>query len=76
MNLVIDMGNTSVKLGLFSSGELKAYLVLPEFRMKDLQLFLNENGLPNNAILSSVIKRNEELENFISQNNISPTAIE
>lgn len=68
MNLVIDMGNTSVKLGLFSSGELKAHLVLPEFRMSELHRFVNENGTPENVILSSVIKKNEELETFLSTN--------
>ena len=68
MNLVIDMGNTSVKLGLFSSGELKAYLVLPEFRMSELRNFLDENGAPENVILSSVIMKNEELENYLSTN--------
>ncbi len=60
------MGNTSVKLGLFSSGELKAHLVFPEFRMSELHRFLNENGTPENVILSSVIKKNEELETFLS----------
>ena len=68
MNLVIDMGNTSVKLGLLSSGELKAYLVLPEFRMSELRNFLDENGAPENVILSSVIMKNEELENYLSTN--------
>lgn len=68
MNLVIDMGNTSVKLGLLSSGELKAHLVLPEFRMSELRNFLDENGAPENVILSSVIMKNEELENYLSTN--------
>ncbi len=68
MNLVIDMGNTSVKLGLFSSGELKAHLVLPEFIMSELQTFLSENGRPENVILSSVINKNEELETFLGNN--------
>jgi type III pantothenate kinase len=68
MNLVIDMGNTSVKFGLFSSGELKAHLVLLEFRMSELHHFLNENGTPQNVILSSVINKNEELETFLSTN--------
>ena len=65
MNLVIDMGNTSVKLGLFGSGELKAHLVLPEFKMSELENFLKENGNPQNAILSSVVKDNQELETFL-----------
>ncbi len=68
MNLVIDMGNTSVKLGLFSSDHLKAHLVLPEFRMSELHNFLKENGTPKNAILSSVVKNNEELEAFLGNN--------
>ena len=68
MNLVIDMGNTSVKLGLFSSGELKGHLVLPDFRMSELQTFLKENGKPENVILSSVINKNEELETFLGNN--------
>lgn len=68
MNLVIDIGNTSVKLGLFSSGELKAHLVLPEFRMSELHRFMNENGAPESVILSSVIKKNEELETFLASN--------
>lgn len=68
MNLVIDMGNTSVKLGLFSSGELKTHLVLPEFKMSELHRFLNENGKPENVILSSVVKKNEEQERFLADN--------
>lgn len=68
MNLVIDMGNTSVKLGLFSSGELRAHLTLPEFRMSELQKFLNENKTTEQVILSSVIKKNEELETFLATN--------
>lgn len=68
MNLVIDMGNTSVKLGLFGSGELKAHLVLPEFSMASFQKFLTENGAPKSVILSSVIKKSDELENFLAIN--------
>jgi type III pantothenate kinase len=68
MNLVIDMGNTSVKLGLFSSGELKAHLALPELTMSVFSRFLNENGTPQNVILSSVINKNEELETFLENN--------
>lgn len=68
MNLVIDMGNTSVKLGLFSSGELKVHLTLPELTMSVFSRFLNENGTPQNVILSSVIKKSEELETFLENN--------
>ncbi len=68
MNLVIDIGNTSVKLGLFSSGELKAHLVLPEFSMSELETFLKKNNAPENVILSSVIKKNEELETYLGEN--------
>jgi type III pantothenate kinase len=68
MNLVIDMGNTSVKLGLFSSAELKAHLVLPEFSMSELETFLKKNDTPENVILSSVVKKNEELETYLENN--------
>jgi len=69
MNLVIDLGNTSAKIGLFSSGELKAHLVLPEFRMSELHNFMSANGEPKRVILSSVIKKNEELENWLNKKN-------
>lgn len=68
MNLVIDTGNTSVKLGLFSSGELKAHAVLPEPTINEIKNFISENGKPEKVILSSVVKKNEEIDAYLSGN--------
>ncbi len=68
MNLVIDLGNTSAKIGLFSSGELKSHLVLPELTITELENFLKKNTTPKKIILSSVINKTAELENFLSTN--------
>jgi len=68
MNLVIDMGNTSVKLGLFSAGELIAHKFLPVMKLPNLENFIKENATPQYVILSSVIRKNDELESFLNSN--------
>lgn len=68
MNLVIDIGNTSAKMGLFLSGELRAHAVFPKTGISEVRDFIALHGSPENVMLATVVQPDEELERFLSGN--------
>lgn len=65
MNLVIDIGNTRVKLAVFNDHDLMFNVPLEELKLDQLQLLLNEYPQLNKAILSSVRDYPDELRYFL-----------
>jgi type III pantothenate kinase len=66
MNLVIDIGNTRMKLGVFNDHDLMFNVPLDELKVDQLQLLLDEYPQLNKAILSSVREYSDEVRNFLS----------
>ncbi|MCW0482428.1 type III pantothenate kinase [Gaoshiqia sediminis] len=66
MNLVIDIGNTRIKLALFSDRDLMFNVPLDELKVEHIQLFLDEHPQLNKAILSSVREYPAEIRNFLN----------
>ena len=65
MNLIIDQGNTSVKIALFNGSEILKMATFENSLTEEMKDYIL--GLEfNNAIYSSVSKQNEELENLLS----------
>jgi type III pantothenate kinase len=58
MNLVIDSGNTSIKLGIFDDGALKE--VIPNLSFEGLKEF-SKKLVPGNVIISSVSIESQDL---------------
>lgn len=67
MNLVIDIGNTRIKLALFSERDLLFNVPLDELKVEHIQLLLDEHAQLNKAILSSVREYPSEVRDFLSQ---------
>ncbi|MEN6452800.1 MAG: type III pantothenate kinase [Prolixibacteraceae bacterium] len=66
MNLVIDIGNTRIKLAVFNDDDLMFNVPLDELKVNDLQLLLDEYPQLNKAILSSVRNYPDEIHRFLS----------
>lgn len=66
MNLVIDIGNTRIKLALFNDHDLMLNVPLDELKANQLQLLLDEHPRLNKAILSSVRDYPDEIRKFLS----------
>lgn len=60
MNLTIDQGNSSTKIGVFKNEELMVQLHFQCFTAKDAEILLTKYDIKN-CILSSVIKTEPEL---------------
>jgi len=65
MNLVIDIGNSRIKLALFSERDLMFNVPLDELKPEHIQVLLNEHHDLNNAIISSVREYPFELKTFL-----------
>ena len=66
MNLIIDVGNSFVKLAVFSRNKLKQKLVVkPEALLEEIKALKGQYKSLNNAIVSSVGKLNLEDMAFI-----------
>jgi type III pantothenate kinase len=66
MNLVIDIGNTRIKLALFNDHDLMFNVPLDELKIDQLQILLDEYPQLNKAILSSVREYPDEIRKFLS----------
>lgn len=64
MNLVIDIGNSRIKLALFNDRDLMFTVPLDVLRAKHIQLMLDEHADLKNVIVSSVRDYPQELKTF------------
>ncbi|TDO05049.1 type III pantothenate kinase [Sunxiuqinia elliptica] len=67
MNLVIDIGNSRIKLALFNERDLMFNVPLDELNVAHLQLLLDEHADLKHAILSSVREYPKELKQFLQK---------
>ena len=67
MNLIIDIGNTRTKLGIFGKGKLIRKGVLEKgWGVKELKAFIAERTIENVAV-STVAGLEEQAEHFLKQ---------
>lgn len=66
MNLVIDIGNTRIKLALFNDYDLMFNVPLDELKVGDLRILCGEHPQLDKAILSSVREYPDEVRDFLS----------
>jgi type III pantothenate kinase len=66
MNLIIDIGNTRIKLALFNDHDLMFNVPLDELKIDQLQILLDEYPQLNKAILSSVREYPDEIRKFLN----------
>ena len=65
MNLVIDIGNTRMKLALFNERDLMFNVPLDELKPEQIQVLLDEHPELNRAIISSVREYPKGLKTFL-----------
>jgi type III pantothenate kinase len=65
MNLIIDLGNTQTKVGVFSGKELIKKLSFDKNSILDLKKILAEFPEVKNSIVSSVINHNKDIINTL-----------
>src|ERR1035437_2575350 len=66
MNLVIDIGNTLTKMGIFQDKELKDFSALDNFSSDVLRKFLSSHPAVKNVILSSVVEHDKSISEYVS----------
>ena len=66
MNLVFDLGNTTQKMAVISSGKIVDIVKKAKIETKDIALFLEKYN-PRHAILSSVINETAEIVDFLEK---------
>jgi type III pantothenate kinase len=66
MNLVVDIGNTSTKLGIFQKNELVQRHVLQKFTPSEIQKILKDHPALKFALVSNVGIHGKEWYNFLS----------
>ena len=64
--LCFDFGNTRLKCGVFEMDIFKEEVLLPDDNLITIEKLLQQYQ-PQNTILSSVIKHNEDIENILSE---------
>jgi type III pantothenate kinase len=67
MNLVIDIGNSRIKLALFSERDLMFNVPLDELKAEHIQVLLDEHDDLKSAIVSSVREYPAELKTFFQK---------
>ncbi len=77
LNLAIDIGNTRVKIGVFQKDKLILKEIFAPISPQILSSFLKKHTFfPSKVILSSTAKRNNDLEDYLSDHffylNLSP----
>jgi type III pantothenate kinase len=65
MNLVIDQGNTVIKLAIFNAGEIIARIVEPELNLKSLKAVFEKFPEISDGILSSVAHYSPEITEIL-----------
>ena len=68
MNLVIDIGNSRIKAGVFAHGKLLQSIAFESFSLKSLQTFLKKYPAIKNAILCMVTDYPTGLITFLKKN--------
>lgn len=66
MNLVIDIGNSRIKLSVFNRGDVIFTIPLEEITPENIQMLKTEHPTLNKAILSAVKDVSPELQNYLS----------
>ena len=66
MNLIIDIGNTRSKLGLFKEDKLVEHQILDKLTVKDFRQFCQKNKVQHVA-LSSTAKVPEAVERYLEK---------
>ncbi len=66
MNMVIDIGNTRIKLALFNDRDLMFNVPLDELKVEHLQILTDEHPQLKKAILSTVREYPAEVKHFLS----------
>ncbi|MGQ7870489.1 type III pantothenate kinase [Sunxiuqinia sp. sy24] len=67
MNLVIDIGNSRIKLALFNERDLMFNVPLDELKPEHIQVLLDEHDDLQHAIVSSVREYSPELKSFLER---------
>ncbi len=68
MNLIIDIGNSRIKVSVFNRGDVIFTIPLEEISPENIQMLKNEHPSLNQAILSTVRDIPSELENYLAAN--------
>ncbi len=68
MNLIIDIGNTRIKLALFNDHDLMFSVPLDYLKPDQLQILVDEHPQLDKAILSAGKEYPEEIRNFLKSN--------
>lgn len=68
MNLIIDIGNSRVKLSVFNKGDVLFTIPLEEITPENIQMLKDEHPSMNNAILSSVRNVSPDLKDYLENN--------
>ncbi len=66
MNLIIDAGNTRVKMAIFSKGKMLHFLSLDTLNVKKIQEFIKDFKIES-AILSSVATEDQSIISFLKE---------
>src|ERR1035437_1982270 len=65
MNLVVDIGNTLTKIGVFQEGKLKEFSAYELFSLDTIKRFLSTHHSVKNIILSSVVAHNKNISEYL-----------
>src|ERR1035437_3639583 len=65
MNLVVDIGNTLTKIGVFQEGKLKEFSAYELFSLDTIKHFLSTHPSVKNIILSSVVAHNKNISEYL-----------
>jgi len=68
MNLIIDIGNSRIKVSVFNRGDVLFTIPLEVISPENIQMLKNEHPSLNQAILSTVKDISPELENYLAAN--------
>ena len=68
MNLIIDIGNSRIKVSVFNRGDVIFTIPLEVISPENIQMLKNEHPSLNQAILSTVKDISPELENYLAAN--------
>ena len=68
MNLVIDIGNTSVKMALFECNKIIASQRLEKIDVNIIQDFCDKNRSVSHVIISAVKDYPKEINTFLEKN--------
>ncbi len=68
MKLVIDLGNTYAKIGIFNKDELLFNEVYKKLSLEKIESVFKEYPLINQSIISSVVYHDQSIDDYLKQN--------